>query len=133
LATHICPALSPVRFNNPAFQVMEYNRGNGEIRDMATYYLTNPATAKESRGGRWDLEYDFDSAYGLNGYNAETLRTLTNKIDSDETTRKNFSRFYPVSAPETIKPDQWKKMNGLRLISSQEELDGRLNPSTVSE
>jgi len=126
LATHICPAVSPIRFNNPAFQVMEYDKGNGAIKDMATYYLTNLATAKGAEGGKWALEYDFDTAYGLDGYNTDTLKSLTDKIDSDEAVRSKFAGFYPASAPETISSDQWKAINKLRLVASQEELDEAL-------
>jgi 3',5'-cyclic AMP phosphodiesterase CpdA len=126
LVTHICPAVSPIRSNNPAFQVMEYDKDGGAIQDMATYFLTNLATAKGSQGGKWDLEYDFDAAYGLGGYNADTLKSLTDRIDSDEGVRSKFAKFYPASAPEAITPDQWKKVNKLRLVSSQEELDEAL-------
>jgi hypothetical protein len=126
LVTHICPAISPIRFNNPAFQVMEYDKGDGSVQDMATYYLTNLTTAKGAQGGQWALEYDFDQTYKLKGYNAKSLKSLTDLIDSDEATRANFAKFYPVSAEETITADQWKKINPLRLVATQEELDEAL-------
>jgi hypothetical protein len=118
--------VSPIRFNNPGFQVMEYDKRTGAIKDMATYYLKNLETAKGVRGGKWDLEYDFDTTYGVEGYNVETLRVLTERIDSDGGVRSNFAKYYPVSAKETIKPDDWKKFNDLREISSQRELDALL-------
>ncbi len=123
LVTHICPAVSPIRFNNPGFQVMEYDKGTGAIQDMATFYLKNLATAKGSGGGKWDLEYDFDQTYGVKGYDPDTLQALTEKIDSDKATREVFSKYYPVSAKETIKAEDWIKINELREASSQKELD----------
>ena len=129
---HIRPAVSPIRFNNPAFQVMEYDRENGGIKDMAAFYLTNLATAKGPQGGQWAFEYDFNAAYGLDGYNADTLKSLTDKIDSDEATRANFSKFYPVSPPEIIHPGQWEKINKSRLIANQEELDETLGKTPSS-
>jgi hypothetical protein len=126
LVTHICPAVSPIRFNNPGFQVMEYDKGTGAIQDMATFWLKNLATAKGSDGGKWELEYDFDQVYGVKGYDADTLQALTDKIDSDQATREEFAKYYPVSAKEAIKADDWKKINDLREISSQKELDAML-------
>jgi hypothetical protein len=112
LVTHICPAVSPIRFNNPGFQVMEYDKTTGDIKDMATFYLENLATARGS--GKWDLEYDFDSAYGLTGYSAANLTSLTADFDSDKDKLSRFARYYAVSAPELIQTDDWKSLNDLR-------------------
>ena len=126
LVTHICPAVCPIRFNNPAFQVMQYDKTTGAIQDEATFYLKNLATAQNSNDGQWDLEYDFDSTYGLNGYNAANLKTLTDSIDSNEVVRSKFAQYYVVSAPEIIQPDSWKRLNDLRLAASQKEMNGML-------
>jgi hypothetical protein len=123
LVTHISPAVCPIRFNNPAFQVMNYNKTSGAINDMATFYLKNLASAKGVQGGQWELEYDFDKTYGVDGYNAATLKALTDSLDTDESKLSSFARYYVVSAPEIIKPEFWKKINDLRLLSDQKELD----------
>lgn len=123
LVTHISPAVCPIRFNNPAFQVMNYDKTTGAINDMATFYLKNLASAKGVKGGQWDLEYDFDSTYGVTGYNADTLTSLTDSLDSDGDKLSTFARYYVVSAPEIIKPESWKKINGLRFLANQQELD----------
>lgn len=70
---HICPAISPIRGNNPGFQAALYDRGTGDIKDMATYELTNLKDVKSASDARWKLEYDFDKAYGLAGYNGPSL------------------------------------------------------------
>jgi sphingomyelin phosphodiesterase acid-like 3 len=127
LVTHICPAVSPIRFNNPGFQVMEYDKAGGSIKDMATYYLTDLATAKGENGGRWDLEYDFDSTYGLKGYDVEDLMSLTDRIQADPTVLSKFAKYYPVSAKMTaISPADWIRINKTRLVATQKELDGLL-------
>jgi sphingomyelin phosphodiesterase acid-like 3 len=126
LVTHICPAVSPIRFNNPGFQVMEYDKTTGDIRDMATFYLKNLATAKGSQDGQWDLEYDFDSTYGLTGYNAASLTSLTDTLDTDGDKLSAFAKYYDVSAPELIPMDAWKKLNDLRLSASQKEVNESL-------
>ncbi len=127
LVTHICPAVSPIRFNNPGFQVMEYDKSSGAVLDMATYYLKNLETAKGDGGGQWGLEYDFDAAYGLKGYDAANLMALTNRISADSSVRDTFARYYPVSAKIAISPEDWAKINKTRLVASQKELDEMLS------
>jgi sphingomyelin phosphodiesterase acid-like 3 len=126
LVTHICPAVSPIRFNNPGFQVMEYDKNTGDIKDMATFYLKNLVTAKGSQDGQWGLEYDFDSTYGLNGYNAASLISLTDALDTDGDKLSAFAKYYDVSAPGIIPMDAWKKLNDLRLLASQKEVNESL-------
>jgi hypothetical protein len=105
---HITPAVSPVRNNNPGFQVMEYDRETGEIADMATYFLN-----LAQKGSDWALEYTFDQTYGLQGYNAENLAALSDKISNDEATRKNYINFVAVSSQHTppINDTNWKYFN----------------------
>jgi sphingomyelin phosphodiesterase acid-like 3 len=122
LVTHISPAVSPIRFNNPGFQVMEYDKTSGAIQDEATFYLKNLSAAKNSNDGQWDLEYDFNSAYGLNGYNADNLKTLTDAIDNDPQTLSKFAQYYVVSAPEIIKEDSWKVLNDIRAAANDKEV-----------
>jgi predicted phosphodiesterase len=123
LITHLCPAVSPIRFNNPGFQVMEYDKETGAIQDMATFWLKNLDTAKGVEGGQWELEYDFDQAYGVKGYDVDSLQALSERIDSDPAVRESFAKYYSVSAKEIVMPNDWKKINDLREVSSQKELD----------
>jgi sphingomyelin phosphodiesterase acid-like 3 len=125
LVTHLCPAVSPIRMNNPGFQVMFYNKDSGEMQDVITFYLKNLGSAKGG-SGQWGLEYAFDSTYGLEAYNANTLKALTEKLDSDSGKLSKFAQYYIVSAPEIISTDSWKRMNDLRLLADQKELDAQL-------
>ncbi len=93
--THIAPAISPVHHNNPGFQVMLYDRENGGIKDMATYY-----TPLDSPGSPWKLEYDFDQAYSLPGYNMDSLISLANAIENDPSVRAKFIQYMPVSCTD---------------------------------
>jgi hypothetical protein len=115
---HICPAVSPIRGNEPGFQVALYDRGTGAIRDMATYDLTNLPAVKSPADARWSLEYDFDKAYGLNGYDGSTLLSLSDKIQKQDGLRQKFSLYYRGSMPNPekgkfIPDDAWKILNGL--------------------
>jgi hypothetical protein len=127
LVTHLCPAVSPIRMNNPGFQVMRYDKDSGEMEDVLTYYLKNLSSAKGA-GGQWGLEYAFDSTYGLEAYNAATLKALTDSMDNDSDKLSKFAKYYIVSAPELITPDMWKPLNDLRLMADQKELDESLKP-----
>jgi 3',5'-cyclic AMP phosphodiesterase CpdA len=86
--THIAPAVSPVRFNNPGFQVMLYDRTTGTLADMATYYLPLDASAPE-----WKLEYTFHEAYGYSTYDSDSLQSLADAIETDPKVREKFIRF----------------------------------------
>ena len=115
---HICPAVSPIRGNRPGFQVALYDRGSGEIEDMATYDLTNLESAKSSGEAQWALEYDFDKSYGLTGYDGASLLALAGQIQTDDSVRKQFSLYYRGSVPNPekgkfIPDDAWKILNSL--------------------
>ncbi|HTA76016.1 MAG TPA: metallophosphoesterase [bacterium] len=125
LVTHLCPAVSPIRVNNPGFQVMRFDKSTGEVRDVYTYYLKNLSSARGT-GGQWGMEYDFDSAYGLEAYNAHTLKALTDRFDADNVKLSLFAKYYIVSAPEVITAKTWRQLNDLRLLASQKELDASL-------
>ncbi len=67
LLCKIAPAISPIFGNNPGYQVYQYDRGTGILRDYQTYNLTNLADSGSAAApaiGRWALEYDFREAYG---------------------------------------------------------------------
>ncbi len=122
LVTHICPAVSPIRMNNSSFEVMAYDKSTGGMKDQAVFYLTNLASAKGANG-QWDLEYDFDQTYGVTVYDAPTLKTLTESMDTNGDLLSQFAKYYIVSASEGIPPDAWKKVNDLRLSSTSKELE----------
>ena len=54
------PALSPIRGNNPGFRVM--TMGKDGIKNYKQYYLD---ILKETTTPKWDLEYEFTTAYGV--------------------------------------------------------------------
>ncbi|HTC21344.1 MAG TPA: metallophosphoesterase [bacterium] len=123
---HICPAVSPIRGNNPGFQIALYDRGTGAIQDMATYDLTNLPDAKSAALARWQLEYAFDKDYGLKGYDGNALLALADQIQKSDSARQKFSLYYRGSMrnPEEgkfIPDDAWKTLN---LLHTQWTLEG---------
>ena len=105
LFTKIAPAISPIYGNNPGFQIYQYDRATGTIQNYQTFYLTNlkgtespPVAVK----GFWALEYDFHEAYGVTGLNPVTVGQLADRISTDETIARQYTKFYSVSAAPEI-------------------------------
>ena len=104
LLCKIAPAISPIFGNNPGYQVYQYDRGTGILRDYQTYNLTNLADSGSAAApaiGRWALEYDFREAYGYPELSARTVARLSVAMATDATVRERFSRYYGMgAAPE---------------------------------
>jgi hypothetical protein len=101
----IAPAISPIFGNNPGYQVYQYDRETGAIRNYQTYYLTDLATGGKggtSGAGNWALEYDFRQAYGLPGLDPASVDTLADRIGSDPDAQRQYVRYYAASAPPEI-------------------------------
>jgi hypothetical protein len=104
LLCKIAPAISPIFGNNPGYQVYEYDRTTGAVRDYRTYYLTNldDRTAGPSGAvapGRWSLEYRFGEAYGAAAFDAPTIVRLAEAMGNDAVLRQRYTQYYGVSAP----------------------------------
>jgi sphingomyelin phosphodiesterase acid-like 3 len=124
---HICPAVSPIRGNEPGFQVALYDRGTGALEDIATYDLTNLESAKSVAEANWSLEYDFDKTYHLPGYDGAALLALANQIQTTDSIQKRFSLYYRGSTPNPekgkfIPDDAWKVLNCLHVQWTAEGL-----------
>ena len=103
LLCKIAPAISPIYGNNPGYQVYDYDRMTGEVKDYRTYYLTNlpdqpPAPAPPPPAGRWALEYAFDEAYTAPGFNVRTVTRLDEAMKSNAVLRQRYTTYYVVSA-----------------------------------
>jgi sphingomyelin phosphodiesterase acid-like 3 len=96
---HGTPAVSPVYGNNPAFQVLSYERSSGALLDERAYFLN--VAAGQGATPQWALEYDFRQAYGQNGYNAAALRSLQQSIASNPEIRNRYLTFYPASSSQS--------------------------------
>ncbi len=133
---HICPAVSPIRGNNPGFQAALYDRSTGVIQDMATYDLTNLETAKDAGEAQWSLEYRFDEAYGLTAYDGDSLLTLADQIQTMDPIRQKFSLFYRGSVPgeegKFIPDSAWKVLNCLHTEWTVKGMDETLSALTLS-
>ncbi len=133
---HICPAVSPIRGNRPGFQVALYDRGTGALRDMATYDLTNLKEAKSTGDAKWEMEYSFNKAYGLSGYDGDPLLALADQIQTNGSIRRKFSLYYRGSVPNSekskfIPDDAWKTLNCLHTQWTTEGLAAALGGSTA--
>ena len=70
------------------------------MEDVLTYYLKNLSSAK-GVDGQWGLEYAFDSTYGLEAYNATTLKALTESMDKDSHQLSQFAKYILLFRPRS--------------------------------
>ena len=84
-----------------------YDRGDATVRDYATFYLSNLASAGSNTPGQWKLEYDFAQTYGTRSYTAAGCKALAESIRAKPSVRQTFIDHYAVdvSPPPKIKPD----------------------------
>lgn len=111
LLTHITPAVSPIYQNNPAFELVLYDRASGDLVDYATVYLANLASAGQSEPARWEVEYTFKGAYGYTAYDPKTANELARAIRAEAAPRESYIAFYPVrtaSSDPPITQQNWK-------------------------
>jgi len=91
---HITPAISPLFYNNPGFQIVEYSKTTFQLLNSQTYYypLNLPQKA-------WTLEYDFQKTYGVTGINPITMDQVRQKILANPAYRANYVNYYDMSYP----------------------------------
>jgi sphingomyelin phosphodiesterase acid-like 3 len=99
----IAPAISPIFGNNPGFQIFQYDRSGGALRNFQTHSIADDRPAPPA-GAVWSREYDFQEAYGLGPPTAETVVRLASEMARDGMTRQLYTRFYAVSAPPEFTP-----------------------------
>lgn len=88
---HICPAVSPVFGNNPAYEIISYDRDSFGIRDYQVFYLN-----LENRGAAWAEEYMFNRAYDR-AADAAGLAALHQAMARPGRDRDRYIAYYNVS------------------------------------
>jgi hypothetical protein len=100
----VTPSISPIFGNNPGFHLFDYDRQTGELRDFATWYLTNLEQASAGGPADWRREYVFTQAYGQPTYSAAAVsqieKTILGSDATGEGVRSTFRQLYPVSHGE---------------------------------
>ncbi len=108
LLSKIAPAISPIFGNNPGYQIYEYEPTTGTLNNYQTYYLSNLTTGGKptpASDGTWELEYDWQSAYGLGDLSAASVAQLAENMEADSSVADDFVRYYAVSAIPTVPPE----------------------------
>jgi len=91
---HISPSISPVFGNNPAFQVVEYNRSSANFTDFTTYYIN----LEDMDKAKWKKEYTFSESYPIRDMSAYGYDSLFIYISNNDKYFNNYSRFYGTSS-----------------------------------
>jgi hypothetical protein len=84
--------VSPQFGNNPAFQVLTYDRASFGVIDFETYrfgYLRND----------WAMEYNFNRTYDVSLYDPANLDTVFNRLHEDAAARKHCTAYFDVNNP----------------------------------
>ena len=119
VAFRITPAISPIYRNNPAFSVLKYNPGSGDVTDIDTYYLD---VSNGIIGQRyWKHEYSFADTYGCPLFNPQNLLTLAARILDKPDVRSVFARYYSALAPLQIDSKNWPVYCGAQTIFTAED------------
>lgn len=100
----ITPAISPVYNENPAFRMVTF-ASDGSISDSSIYYLTNIEYAGRHTAGDWAREYTFSQQWKMKQLNAANLRSIYDKITSQEEARGEWLRLYNVSTAVYLPPN----------------------------
>jgi sphingomyelin phosphodiesterase acid-like 3 len=101
----LVPAISPIFRNNPGFQIYQYNRLSGSVRNYQTYYLSNLSTAgapTRLEHLKWQLEYDFLAAYGQKALDISAVTSIAEGLKASGSMQDLYMRFYAVSAPSAF-------------------------------
>lgn len=103
LLTKITPAVSPIFYNNPGYQVFEYDRDNGSIGSYKTFAL--PLTLPDqSPGVPWKFTYDFAATYRLAPFTAGNVVQLAEQVQTDGAMQLPYLQNYSVQGPRTGVP-----------------------------
>ncbi len=98
----LVPSISPIFRNNPGFQVYQYDRKSGAVRNYRTYYLSNLSTAgkpTEFEQVKWEREYDFREAYQQPAMDISAIVSIARALKTDAFLQGLYTRFYSVSGP----------------------------------
>jgi len=94
--------VAPIFRNNPGFQVYDYDRESGAVRNYRTYYLSNLSTAGKPTGFeqvKWEREYDFSEAYHQPALDISAIVSIARALKTDAAIQALYAQFYSVSGP----------------------------------
>ena len=98
---HVTPAISPVYGNNPAFELMRYDRRTFDVTDYTNYFLDlDSPDAKTNVPITWRKEYSFTEAYGQRKFGATALIDVHNLMpDIQSRVLDKYEQYYDSSNP----------------------------------
>lgn len=90
---HITPGISPLFGNNPAFEVVTYDRNEFAVLDYTAYNLP-AAGAAAGEPPSWQMEYRFTEAYSVAEVSVVTLTDLWQRLQAAGPERERFERYF---------------------------------------
>ena len=109
---HLSPAISPIYGNNPAYQVVTYDREKFKLLDYTVYYLNLDKANENPNQAQWEKEYTFTEVYDQPAYNLDSLvKVYKEMINDDSKAMKNYVKFYTVESTAQIYIDSHNWFN----------------------
>lgn len=100
---HITPAVSPIFYNNPAFQEVTWDPASMKLINSVTYRFNGIETTGNNT---WTEEYNYAGTYGVASLDAQSLSGVWEKIGKDSVVRSYYLKYYYVGS--SSKPSPWK-------------------------
>jgi hypothetical protein len=109
---HVTPAISPVYRNNPAFELMRYDRRTFDVTDYTAYFLDlDSAEANTNAAVTWQLEYSFTDAYAERKFGAAALHQVHDLMPGNHGgTLTKYEQYYDSSNPglSVVNENTWR-------------------------
>ena len=92
----VLPAVSPIYGGNPSFTILDVDSASAKVLDSQVMVLDNlSALVRDpNRDAFWRREYDFNSVYGRDVFDAAHLWRAQDAIFNDERVRHRFETYY---------------------------------------
>jgi len=107
----VVPSICSNHYNNPSFEIAEFNNNTGEVVGETNYYLNLSAIPKDKSvdAPDWNDTFSIPSFFQMGKLNADSFSKLISdiKANSSGLMLKNYVKFYNVGAT----PDSAKTMN----------------------
>ena len=91
----IGPSVSPIFKNNPAYQLMDYDRKSFSLKNYDVFYLNLASPGTVATG--WKKEYNFSEAYGQQSITAASLHDVFKGFKRPGSMQNEYMLYYNTS------------------------------------
>lgn len=107
-AVHVAPGIDYSHGNNPAFQVVTYDRASGSVLGSATYALSRSRYTGVTGPGVWDEVFSYNPAFGIHSF---AWPVMNGVYESSTNGTESFSKYRTIyetgSGRNSITTNNW--------------------------